>query len=504
MGSRAPGPRGLDLLPAAAARPAPHPADPGPARPHRRAGPAGGERDGAGGEARRHRHGQLRVHEGHRRVALALRAGAAGRPRAARSSGRRRRGDGDRGGRAAQGAGPLHPRARPGLRGDPLDGGARPSQPPAGGSPHRACAGRTRPARGDPRLHRRGASRRDQGPGGRRPGALDRHRAPLPQRGHHEPRGPPELLRGVQLAGLLLGGQFLGRAADPVAQADPRRRGPRRAHAHPRPAGAAGDHGAVQRAARRRAQAQARRVGRSRRRQYRLRGHAAAPDDLGPAGQPREFVPREGTEDRSAGAARGAQARRLPGRHGGLRRRGGGQRESAEAGQRPLRPRQYRTRGRAARGARPSRQSHHHGLGPLASDHAADRLRQGDDGGRDARPAARGREDPGGGGGRAPDLRPRRARSQGPLLRVRSLPQRLPAAGGLPAHALQGAPLAAPGRARPGEPAAAGGPADPAAGGARRDHRDRAHSRPDAACGRRSTAVWPASPTPTRSGSTRW
>jgi hypothetical protein len=34
---------------------------------------------------------------------------------------------------------------------------------------------------------------------------------------------------------------------------------------------------------------------------------------------------------------------------------------------------------------------------------------------------------------------------------------------------------AAPGRARSGEPAAPGGPADPAAGGARRDHRHRAH-----------------------------
>src|SRR4029453_17559880 len=44
-----------------------------------------------------------------------LRSGAAGRARAARPPGRGRRGDGDRGGGAAQGACAVHPRARPRL-----------------------------------------------------------------------------------------------------------------------------------------------------------------------------------------------------------------------------------------------------------------------------------------------------------------------------------------------------------------------------------------------------
>ena len=64
-------------------------------------------------------------------------------------------------------------------------------EPPRRGPAHRAGAGGPGPARGDPRLHRRGSPRRDQGPGGRRPRSLDRGRASLPQRGHHEPGGPP-------------------------------------------------------------------------------------------------------------------------------------------------------------------------------------------------------------------------------------------------------------------------------------------------------------------------
>ena len=455
VGSRAPRPRGLHLLPAAAARPAPHPADPGPARPHRRAGPAGGERDGAGGQAGRHRHRQLRLHEGHRRLALALRAGAAGRARSARPPGRGRRGDGDRGGRAAQGAGALHPRARPGVRGDPLDGGARPSRTAC----RRGSAPRARWSGPDPRAEIHVFT------DGAHPDAIKGQGDDVRVRW----TGTGLRSHNVGITNLAVRRSYFGAYNSQAFFSVGNFSGERQTLSLQL---TLDDEVLAERTLT--LDPQVRRaitVPFSEQRGGVLKLKLDVSDDLDADNtayavmppprtisvllvSPGQPVPREGAEDRSAGAARGAQARRLPGRHGGLRRRGGGQRESAEAGQRPLRPRQHRARGRAARGAGAPRQSHHHGLGPLASDHAADRLRQGDDGGRDARPAARRRQDAGGGGGRAADLRPRGARPQGALLRLRSLPQRLPAAGGLPAHALQGAPLAAPGRARPVEPAA--------------------------------------------------
>ena len=148
------------------------------------------------------------------------------------------------------------------------------------------------------------------------------------------------------------------------------------------------------------------------------------------------------------------QARRVPGRHGGLRRR---RASTARARTRigngrfvlvntvPAR--------RAARGAGASREPGHHGLGPDAPDHAPARLRQGHDRGRHAGAAARRRQDPGGGRGRSARLHARGAGSQGGVLRLRPVQDRFPAARGLPADAVEEPPVAAPGRPRSVEPA---------------------------------------------------
>ncbi len=72
-----------------AARPAAAAPDPGATGPDRRARPARGDGDGARGQAGRHRARQLGVHEGHRRVAVALRPGPARGARGPGTSGRR-------------------------------------------------------------------------------------------------------------------------------------------------------------------------------------------------------------------------------------------------------------------------------------------------------------------------------------------------------------------------------------------------------------------------------
>ena len=77
---------------------------------------------------------------------------------------------------------------------------------------------------------------------------------------------------------------------------------------------------------------------------------------------------------------------------------------------------------------------------------------------------------------RSAGLHARGARSKGRLLRLRPVQDRFPAARGLPAHALEEPPVAAPGRPRPVEPLADHGPAHPAARRARRDDGDGDHA----------------------------
>ena len=121
-------------------------------------------------------------------VAVALRAGAARGARPAGPPRRGRRGHGDRGGRAAARA--SCPSRRDHDRvvvGDPRRC-RRTTCPTACGRAirtARALVGR-RPARGDPRLHRRGASRRrSQAQGDDVRGPLDRRRTARQQRRHH-------------------------------------------------------------------------------------------------------------------------------------------------------------------------------------------------------------------------------------------------------------------------------------------------------------------------------
>ena len=202
------------------------------------------------------------------------------------------------------------------------------------------------------------------------------------QRRHHQPRRPAELLRRVQLAGLHVGGELLAASAQtfsltltPRRRASwPRRRSPssrsvRRAVVVPFSRSAAA--GCV------RARARTCRTT-STPTTSPTRCMPPPRDDLGAPGEPREPVPREGAQDRPAGEARGAEARRLPGRHGGLRRRRGRQREpaarratAASCSSTPC-PRDVplEVLGRLEN-------PDHHGLGPDAPHHAADRLRQG-------------------------------------------------------------------------------------------------------------------------------
>ena len=189
--------------------------------------------------------------------------------------------------------------------------------------------------------------------------------------------------------------------------------------------------------------------------------------------EPRQPVPREGPQDRPPGQARGEEARRVSGRHGGGRRRHRRLREPHAHRQRALRARQHGPARRAARGARASREPGHHGLGPDAPHHAPARLREGHDRGRHAGAPARRGQDPGGGRGRAARVHARGAGSKSGVLRLRPVQDRFPAARGLPAHALEEPPVAAPGRPRSVEPLAVDGPAHPAPRRARGDHGDR-------------------------------
>ena len=108
----------------------------------------------------------------------------------------------------------------------------------------------------------------------------------------------------------------------------------------------------------------AQRDGRPRSRQRRLCRDPAAARHRGAPGECGEPLPREGAQERPPGEARGPDAGRLPGRHGGLRRGRARRDEPAAHRQRALRPRQLRPRRRAHRGAGPARVAGHHGLGP--------------------------------------------------------------------------------------------------------------------------------------------
>ena len=407
-------------------------------------------------------HGQLGVDEGDRRVAVALRAGAARGARPPRRPGRGRGGHGDRGRRAAARRHAVHAQARRGRRGDPGPPGPRPAESAGRGRAHRARARRRGSPGRDPRVHRRRASQGARGAGERPARPLGRRRTAVEQRRRHGLVHPAELLRHAQHAGLHVGGELLAGATDVLADADARRRDAGRADAHARAVRAPRGRGAVHRSRRRGRAPPLERLRRPGRRQRRLRRAAPAAADRGPPRQPGEPLPREGAQDGPAGEARGEEARGVPGRHGERRRRHPRLGQSVEGGERAVRAREHRAAGRAARGARAPGEPGHHGLGPDAPDHAPARLREDRDRGRAARPAARGGQDARGERRRTAGLHDRGARPKSRLLRLRSVQERLPAARRLPAHAVEEPAVAAPGRPRPVEPVAPHGPADPA------------------------------------------
>src|SRR2546427_502528 len=103
VGSVAARPRGVRVFPAAPARSAADPSDPGPRRAVPRAGPAGRHPDGRWRPQGRGRARHLGVHEGARRQSLAVRRRTGGGGPARGAPERGRRGDGHRDGRPAEG-----------------------------------------------------------------------------------------------------------------------------------------------------------------------------------------------------------------------------------------------------------------------------------------------------------------------------------------------------------------------------------------------------------------
>ena len=108
----------------------------------------------------------------------------------------------------------------------------------------------------------------------------------------------------------------------------------------------------------------------------RLRGGAAAAEDPRPPREPRQPVPGEGAPDRPPGDPRDEDARRVLGRHGGLRRGRPRRHVAGEGRRRPLRPRQLDPRRRPDRGPRHDRAAHRAGLGADPPRDAVRRLRR--------------------------------------------------------------------------------------------------------------------------------
>ncbi len=187
------------------------------------------------------------------------------------------------------------------------------------------------------------------------------------QRGHHQPRGPPELLRGPSTRRPSSRWPTSRPSRSTLSltltlddEPSPRRRSPsspqvRRALVVP-----------FSRSGRRRGPGPARRVRRPRRRQHGLRRDPAAAGDLGAPREPGQPVPREGAQDRSRRCE--LEVRTPDAYQGGME---GFDVVVVDSVSPPTRSASGRfvlvnaVPGRcAARGAGPPRHSRHHGLGP--------------------------------------------------------------------------------------------------------------------------------------------
>ena len=316
MGDFAARPRGVRLLPAAATRPAAPAADPGPGRAGGGTGPPGGDGDGAGRAQGRRGHGHLGVDEGPRRRGHALRRRSRPGGLARERAGRGRRSHGDRVRCPAARAGPARPRPRASRLRHPVSTGTRSAASIDRCLAHGARARRHRPARRDLRIHGRRLHAGRRSGIGRCADSLDDGGAWRAQRRDHRSRRSQELLRLLRVPGLRLRGELHGRDPDLHVHAGRRRQHDRRQVGHPRAERAPRTAAALQPHRRRRGEGERGRPRRPRHRQHGLGRAAAAPQDRGHAGQPRQPVPGEGAPHRSPGGARRANARSVSGGHG--------------------------------------------------------------------------------------------------------------------------------------------------------------------------------------------